>query len=143
MRGRARDGRRHGAGQSGYIYIVPAARSVAAPGQVGLHGTARAGYSRHPRRHPSRAFTTVPLEFGQVTGGRATFGGARIGIAPGFAPGACADADCRNTKTTRVNDRIHWFTRLYSRRIKEIYDGEPVPSCEGNPRAVERGTRTN
>jgi hypothetical protein len=48
---------------------------------------------------------------------------------------------CSNTKTTRVNDSIHWSTRLYSRRLNYVYGGEPVPSCEGNPRAVERGTR--
>jgi hypothetical protein len=24
---------------------------------------------------------------------------------------------CNNTKTTRVNDSIHWSTRLYSRRL--------------------------
>jgi hypothetical protein len=28
-----------------------------------------------------------------------------------------ASGTCSNTKTTRVNDSIHWSTRLYSRRL--------------------------
>jgi hypothetical protein len=44
------------------------------------------------------------------------------------------------TKTTRINDRVHRCTRLYGRRLNEVYGGEPVPLCEGN-RAHLRGGR--
>jgi hypothetical protein len=47
------------------------------------------------------------------------------------------------TKTTRINDRVHRCTRLNGRRLNEVYGGEPVHLNEGNPRALERGTRWN
>jgi hypothetical protein len=33
------------------------------------------------------------------------------------AENSLTSSDCSNTKTTRVNDSIHWSTRLYSRRL--------------------------
>jgi hypothetical protein len=37
------------------------------------------------------------------------------------------EAFCTNTKANSVNDSIKWSSRLYIRRIKEVYGGEPVP----------------